>query len=97
MAICSKLTVQLKTVFSVLNMQRTLKWMGKLPYGLPDFRQRSCDSLCDKCIVRFKCYTLLQGETLLLEDGEWQQLWYILEAELRARNTQKKAHVYNQR
>jgi len=38
-------------------------------------RQASCDTMCNKCIVRFKCYTLLQGEALLLEDGEWQQLW----------------------
>ena len=67
-------------------MQRTLRWMGELPNGLPAWRQMSCDSLCDKCIVRFKCYTLLQGEALRLEDGAWQQFWYTLEAELRARN-----------
>jgi len=72
-------------------MHRTLKWYGQSKgkgiYGLAvPIRQISCDQLCDKCIVRFKCYTLLQGETLLLEDGEWQQLWYILETELRTRN-----------
>jgi len=68
-------------------MQRTLKWYSGQGFGLSrGLRQIKCNTLCDKCIVRFKCYTLLQGEALLLEDGEWQQFWYTLEAELRARN-----------
>lgn len=63
-------------------MNRTLKWYGKQWNGLPILRQRSCDQLCNKCIVRFKCYTLLQGEALFLEDSEWKKLWYTLRMEL---------------
>ena len=52
-------------------MQRTLVWKG---HEGNDWvrRQVTCDTLCNKCVFRFKCYILLQGEALLLDDREWK-------------------------